>query len=109
MTYDDTKVCFDGIITGGSLKITGTTYWNPPNTGATNLTQFSAIGGGYRDQTGAYLSFKNIGLYRFTQIIVGGAPINVGAFSVNYNSSNISYPVTAGDFITGASVRLVRI
>ena len=34
---------------GGKLKETCTTYWNNPNTGATNLSGFSARPGGYRD------------------------------------------------------------
>jgi uncharacterized protein (TIGR02145 family) len=33
---------------GGKLKETGTAHWNPPNTGATNETGFSAVPGGYR-------------------------------------------------------------
>lgn len=33
---------------GGKLKETGTAHWESPNTGATNLYGFSAVGGGYR-------------------------------------------------------------
>ena len=33
---------------GGKMKVTGTTYWMSPNTGATNSSGFSARGGGYR-------------------------------------------------------------
>ena len=31
---------------GGKMKATGTAYWNPPNTGATNETGFSGLPGG---------------------------------------------------------------
>jgi hypothetical protein len=84
-------------------------YWNSPHTGATNSTHFCGIGGGYRDATGAYLSFKNIGLYRFNQTFTGGSPNNVGSFGLEYNSSNITYPLPSTDFNTGGSVRLIRL
>jgi uncharacterized protein (TIGR02145 family) len=35
-------------VAGGKLKNEGTAYWDSPNTGATNETQFSAMPAGYR-------------------------------------------------------------
>ena len=35
-------------VAGGKLKKEGTGYWDSPNTGATNETQFSAMPAGYR-------------------------------------------------------------
>jgi uncharacterized protein (TIGR02145 family) len=32
---------------GGAMKATGFTYWNSPNTGATNSSNFTGVGGGY--------------------------------------------------------------
>ena len=49
-------------VAGGKLKETGTTHWNPPNTGATNETGFTALPGGRRGYSG---TFGNIGNYGF--------------------------------------------
>ena len=45
-------------IAGGKLKETGTTYWDSPNTGATNSSGFKAYGAGNRTNTGAYVLIK---------------------------------------------------
>jgi len=39
---------------GGKLKETGTTYWESPNTGATNQSEFTALPAGKREFTGGY-------------------------------------------------------
>ena len=39
---------------GGSLKKTGYTYWDSPNTGATNEYLFNAVGAGNRETTGVF-------------------------------------------------------
>ena len=39
---------------GGKLKETGTTYWESPNTGATNSTGFAGRPGGYRNWFGPF-------------------------------------------------------
>lgn len=43
-------------VAGGSLKSSGTTFWDPPNTGANNETGFSAFPGGYRNADGTFVS-----------------------------------------------------
>lgn len=45
-------------IAGGPMKEAGTTHWNPPNSGATNSSGFTALPGGIRDMDG---SFKSLG------------------------------------------------
>lgn len=41
---------------GGKLKETGTTYWNSPNTGATNVYLFNGRAGGVRTESGSFVS-----------------------------------------------------
>jgi uncharacterized protein (TIGR02145 family) len=45
---------------GGKLKAAGTTYWNSPNTGATNSSLFTALPSGNRSSTG---TFDSLGFF----------------------------------------------
>ncbi len=46
-------------IAGGKVKVAGTSYWNPPNAGATNESGFNHYPNGYR---GVGANFKNLGI-----------------------------------------------
>jgi uncharacterized protein (TIGR02145 family) len=50
----------DGLdVAGGKMKSTGTTYWNAPNTDASNESGFSALPGGFRRSLGSFSSIRN--------------------------------------------------
>jgi Fibrobacter succinogenes major domain (Fib_succ_major). len=46
-------------VAGGKLKETGTKHWDSPNAGATNVTGFTALPGGYR----SIYACEGIGIY----------------------------------------------
>jgi len=48
-------------VAGGKMKETGFTYWDDPNDGATNESDYSGRGAGLRGQTGNYTSLKQLG------------------------------------------------
>jgi len=53
-------------VSGGKMKEMGLVHWFSPNTGATNVTGFSGLPTGYRDNNngnGAFFDIGNIGLW----------------------------------------------
>jgi uncharacterized protein (TIGR02145 family) len=53
---------------GGMLKESGLAHWNPPNTGATNETGFSAFGAGYFEVFGSnyYYHLGNVAFFWYS-------------------------------------------
>lgn len=47
-------------VAGGKLKESGTSHWTEPNTGATNESYFSGLGGGVRSPIDGTVNFMNI-------------------------------------------------
>ncbi len=48
-------------VAGGKLKDKGTTYWNSPNSDATNEVGFTALPGGFRLSSGSFRSMGDFG------------------------------------------------
>ena len=48
---------------GDKMRLTGTTYWTSPNTGATNESGFSALPGGYRYNDGDFGAIRNYAFF----------------------------------------------
>jgi uncharacterized protein (TIGR02145 family) len=93
-------------VAGGKMKSVGTTYWISPNTGATNESGFSALPGGYRDNSGRFLSIY------FYALIWSATEENVYNYAWGRHLNNVSsdayksYGFTTKQF--GASVRCLR-
>jgi uncharacterized protein (TIGR02145 family) len=91
-------------IAGSQLKESGNSHWIAPyNLDATNITCFSALPGGYRNQTGG---FSYIGNYGYWWSSTEGDLLNAWARSIFVQSGQ----VTKMNFIkkNGASVRCVK-
>ena len=50
-------------ISGGKMKETGTNHWTTPNFGATNLSGFTGLPGGYRSNIGAFNGLNDYGYW----------------------------------------------
>jgi len=91
------------ITAGGKLKEAGLDHWAPPNTGATNETGFSALPGGSRDNSGAFMNFGGAG--QWWSFTASDATHSVSR-TIDYTSGTV---VTANDNNgSGFSVRCVR-
>lgn len=55
-------LCGD-LVAGGPLKEIGTSHWISPNTGATNLSGFTGVPGGTRDNSGTFLFLGDLGIW----------------------------------------------
>jgi uncharacterized protein (TIGR02145 family) len=91
-------------VAGGKMKNTGTQYWISPNTAATNESGFTALSGGFRDNsTGVFLGVGNRGLWWSSSEFSTGSALSrelTYNFSNSFRSSN-----PKGD---GLSVRCLR-
>ena len=89
---------------GGKLKEASTTYWNNPNTGATNESGFTAFPGGYRSHH--YATFYSIGYYGCLWSVNEGSSEGAWRRLLHYNNSNVYRSYIDKHY--GFSVRCVR-
>ena len=89
---------FRGTDEGGKLKGSGTSHWESPNTGATNLSNFTALPGGTRHTDGLFYHIKLLGYWWSSTSEIEGSGVirelhysssKVGRFS-NYSSGGLS-------------------
>jgi uncharacterized protein (TIGR02145 family) len=94
-----------GSVAGGKLKETGTLHWTDPNTGATNISGFTALPGGGKDSypSSYFTPIYDTGNWWNTDQASSGS---AWFFRLDYNSEG-----TSGGYCTkfmGLSVRCVK-
>jgi uncharacterized protein (TIGR02145 family) len=72
---------------GGRIKEAGTLHWAAPNTGANNISGFTALPGGGRNAEGA---FGKIGYSAYFWCSDGYSPIEGLAFGISHDDSKIT-------------------
>lgn len=88
---------------GAKLKEVGTAHWNEPNTGATNISGFTALPGGYRESSGKFLYINKIGQFWTTKET---SDKSANGFNMQYNGANV-WTVTRSKNMA-ASVRCIK-
>lgn len=107
---NDLAICLGGSsVAGGKMKETGLTYWNSPNTGATNESGWNGRGGMYRLLSGAFQSpLKNEALFWKTNSVGN----EVGAFGLDHSAGFLINGIITTPFDPtnkyGLSVRLLK-
>ena len=90
-------------VAGGKLKKEGFTYWDSPNSDATNSSLFSGIGSGIRENVGKYHSLK---LYASFWSSTDYNEYNSGSFHLRNNNSSTSLDDFGKDY--GFSIRCLK-
>jgi uncharacterized protein (TIGR02145 family) len=91
------------IVAGGKMKETGISHWTSPNTGATNVSGFTGLPGGFCKDNGVFYDIYNYGLWWTSTEINPTKALYRGLY---YNIDNVD----TFDFLKtcGFSVRLMK-
>lgn len=91
-------------VAGGKLKEAGNNHWLSPNTGATNLTGFNGLSGGWRDEFRRYLENGKAGVY-WSSSQVSDYPLYL---SITLNNTDEKVLRDINDFEHFCSVRCIK-
>jgi len=89
---------------GGQLKVTGTTYWTTPNTGASDTIGFSAYPAGRRGPSGTFAGIGLSNYLRSTTEVVG----TVNAYYGRLSHNNEELDVITWNRGIGMSIRCLK-
>lgn len=92
-------------VAGGKLKEKGTVHWEGPNTGASNLTGFTAFPGGQRDWSGLFAFIGKYGYWWSTQEVTV-FPDNAWVRAMYYDNTRFDRPGFSKK--TGLGVRCLK-
>ncbi len=103
-TVDCEIIGMIGTDIGGKMKETGTIHWNAPNTGATNISGFTVLPGGYRSSAGGTFGQFHLGADYWQSTEASATQASDRYFY--YNNSKISR--TLNPKTDGYSVRCLK-
>ena len=102
---DTLKSTLDAMVAaGGHMKISGTTYWNAPNTGADNASGFLAYPSGRRGPNGTFAAQGTNNYIRSTTEVLSSVNAHYGLLSHNSDEFNIN----SWNRGIGMSIRCIR-
>jgi uncharacterized protein (TIGR02145 family) len=87
---------------GGYLKQTGTTYWNPPNTGATNSTGYTSRANGERLHSDGTFYAMGASSWYWSSSLYSSYPVRF-----NFSSADASFIRTSDYHKKGMGIRLI--
>jgi uncharacterized protein (TIGR02145 family) len=91
-------------VAGGNMKEKGFDHWDPPNVGATNEGDFTALPGGYYDEYYQEVKEKRKKAYFWTQEPQG----DLNLYSLSYDTTNVRLMYGISAIFAGCSVRCLK-